>query len=234
MNDNSKDTVVFDPHDYDNQTIAVMQRSLKNNSNCIDVGCHAGSFLDVILRLAPNGAHMAFEPLPDLFSVLKDKYAKYPNVALYDYALSNVSGETNFQHVTTNKGFSGLKKRKYDRPNETIEEIKVKMAPLDTLVPKDSPIHFIKIDVEGAELQVLQGAIHTIRKYRPVIIFEHGLGAADHYGTKPEDVYDLLTAECGLNISLMLNWLNGGKNLNKEEFSYQFNNGKNYYFMAYR
>ena len=67
-------------------------------------------------------------------------------------------------------------------------------------MPKDFPIHFMKIDVEGAELQVLRGAIQTILKYKPVIVFEHGLGAADHYGTKPEDIYDFLVSECGLSI----------------------------------
>ena len=46
----------------------------------------------------------------------------------------------------------------------------------------------IKIDVEGAELEVLKGAKKIIEKFHPIIVFEHGLGASDHYNTSPEDI----------------------------------------------
>lgn len=234
MNNNVRDAADYEPFDYDAQTTAVMKCILNENSNCVDVGCHAGTFLDEILNLAPGGTHFGFEPIPDLYRNLKDKYAQYANVTIYGYALSDSSGETSFQHVISNKAYSGIKQRRYDRPNETIEEIKVTMQCLDDIVPKDLPIHFIKIDVEGAELQVLKGAIRTIQRYKPVIVFEHGLGAADHYGTKPEDIYELLVTQCGLHISLMTSWLKGEKNLSEIEFSEQFNTGKNYYFMAHK
>lgn len=51
----------------------------------------------------------------------------------------------------------------------------------------------IKIDVEGAELGVLRGARATLAAHHPLVAFEHGLGSADHYGTGPDDVHDLLT-----------------------------------------
>lgn len=227
------DVVDYESFDYDAQTTAVMKCILSKNSNCVDVGCHAGVFLDVVLNLAPNGTHLGFEPIPDLYRNLKEKYAVYADVSIYNYALSDSSGEASFQHVVTNKGYSGLKKRTYSGLNDTIEEIRVTTQRLDDIVPKDLPINFIKIDVEGAELQVLRGAVQTIRKYKPVIVFEHGLGAADHYGTKPEDVYELLTIQCGVRISLMQDWLKGGNTLSRAEFVEQFTQGKNYYFMAH-
>lgn len=234
MKNTSDNVVDFEPHDYDNQAIAVMKRILNDKSNCIDVGCNVGAFFDVILKLSPNGTHLAFEPIPDLCRTLKDRYSRYSNVAIYSCALSDTTGEMSFQHVTTNKAYSGLKKRRYDRPNESIEEIKVHTERLDNIIPKDYHVSFMKIDVEGAELQVLRGAIHTIRKYKPLIVFEHGLGAADYYGTTPGDVYDLLTNECGLHISLMTDWMKGGDVLTRQAFSDQFNSGSNYYFMAHK
>ncbi len=63
---------------------------------------------------------------------------------------------------------------------------------LDEMIPTDQTIDFIEIDVEGAELQVLQGGVETIRGFQPTIVFEHGIGAAGHYGTKPEQVFELL------------------------------------------
>ncbi len=58
----------------------------------------------------------------------------------------------------------------------------------------------IKIDVEGAEREVLEGAIETIVRYKPTVVFEHGKGAAPHYATGPRDVYALLCAQAGLRI----------------------------------
>lgn len=50
---------------YDQQTVEVMRLVLENNSNCVDVGCHKGEILDEVIKLAPEGLHFAFEPLPD-------------------------------------------------------------------------------------------------------------------------------------------------------------------------
>jgi hypothetical protein len=87
--------------------------------------------------------------------------------------------------------------------------------------------------VEGAELQVLKGAVKTIRRNKPVVVFEHGLGASDHYGTTPEDVHDLLVKDCGLHVSLLGRWLRNEGPLTKEEFSNQYYQRLNFFFMAY-
>ena len=215
---------------YDRQTVAVMKRCLSENSNCVDVGCHTGQILKQILSYAPIGTHHAFEPLPELYRKLTESF---PNVKIHNLALSDAVGETSFQHVKSFTAYSGFRIRKYDRPDETIEEIKVKTNLLDNIIPQSLPLHFIKIDVEGAELQVLKGAVDTIRRSRPVIVFEHGLGAADFYGTTPEEVYDLLTKQCGLRVSLMQRWLEDSKELSRDEFADQFHKEINYYFIAY-
>src|SRR5256885_1214264 len=59
---------------YDAQTIEVMESVLKQSSNCVDVGCHTGSILQHMLRLAPEGTHFAFEPIPNLYQVLRVKF----------------------------------------------------------------------------------------------------------------------------------------------------------------
>ena len=219
---------------YDIQTIEVMKRVLKNDSNCIDIGCHKGSILSEILSFASQGTHFAFEPLPEMHQGLLESFGNIQGLRIYDCALSDVTGASSFQHVVTNPGYSGLRKRRYDRPHEQIQEITVKTELLDNLIPGDIPIHFIKVDVEGAELQVFRGGKETIKKSRPVIVFEHGLGAADHYGTSPESVYDLLASQCGLRLFLMSDWLksNGRDSLSKAAFCEQFYSGNNYYFMA--
>jgi FkbM family methyltransferase len=219
---------------YDLQTIEVMRRVLKADSNCVDVGCHEGSILSRILHFSPNGTHFAFEPLPMMYQGLTSAFADIENLHIYDFALSDTVGTASFQHVTTNPGYSGFLKRRYDRPHEVVCEITVRKNRLDDLIAENVPIRFIKVDVEGAELQVFRGAADTIRRNRPVIVFEHGLGAADHYGTTPEDIYDLLAVDCGLNLYLMSAWLSPGRGrpLDRQAFCGQFYSGENYYFMA--
>jgi FkbM family methyltransferase len=217
---------------YDMQTVEIMRRALTRGSNCIDVGCHAGDFLTQMLEICPEGRHLAFEPIPDLFAQLERKFANEPRVTLHRSALSDGKGIVSFQHVVSNPGYSGLKQRRYDRDNETITEITVQTERLDDVVPATGAISFIKIDVEGAELQVLSGAKNTIARCKPIIVFEHGLGAADHYGTTPEAVFDLLTAECGMSCSTMGRWLAGESSLDKAEFAKEFYSGANFYFLA--
>jgi FkbM family methyltransferase len=219
---------------YDLQTKKVIQNVLTSNSNCVDVGCHTGKILDILIHYAPNGTHYGFEPLPELFLFLLDKYSKTESVKIFDVALSNSNGNQSFNHVVSNPGYSGLKKRRYDRPNETLEKITVKTSKLDDIIPPEIEIDFIKIDVEGAELGVLQGAFKTILGSKPVIVFEHGLGSADYYNTEPEQVYDFLVDECKLSCFLMNEWLisDGLNVLDRNSFCDEFRSGRNYYFMA--
>ena len=217
---------------YDAQTAQVMARVLARDSSCIDVGCHEGSILDEMLRFAPEGRHFAFEPLPHMFAALKDKYASRANVALHELALSDAPGETTFQHVVTNPAYSGIRRRQYDKPDERVEEIRVRLARLDDVLPRDAPIRLIKVDVEGAELQVFKGAIETLERTRPFVVFEHGLGAADHYGARPEQIWELFSS-CGLRLSLMGGWLDGRRPLALPELVDQFDHCRNHYFLAH-
>jgi FkbM family methyltransferase len=219
---------------YDAQTVAVMARVLARGSNCIDVGCHRGAILDDVLRFAPDGMHFAFEPLPDLFALLGAKYANVPTVRLHELALSDAPGETTFQHVVTNPAYSGLKRRRYDRPNEQVVEITVKVARLDDVLPSGFDIRLVKIDVEGAELQVLRGGTGMLCRCRPFVVLEHGLGASDYYGTRPEQVFDLLS-DCGLRVSLMNDWLEheSAKALARAAFAEEFDTGRNFYYLAH-
>ena len=213
---------------YDSQTSEVLSRVLSPDSNCLDIGAHTGSILTLILRHAQKGRHMAFEPLPHLAGQLR---LDFPQVDVQQVALSDVPGTTTFQYVVSNPGYSGLRRRRYDRPNEEIETITVTSARLDDLVPPDRLVHFVKIDVEGAELQVLRGGVETLRRSRPFIVFEHGIGGADYYGTTPDAVFEVLVEQCGLRMTVMDRWLTGARPFMRAEFIQQCK--RDFYFLAY-
>lgn len=215
--------------DYDRQTVAVMERVLQPASNCVDVGASRGELLKHMVRLAPQGTHLAFEPLPQFYDAL---IRKFPGVRVYDLALSDTTGECSFQHVVTNPAYSGLRRRRYDRLDERVEEIRVRTDRLDNIVPRNLTPQFLKIDVEGGEFLVLNGAAETIRRHRPFIVFEFGEGAADWYGVEPEQMYGTL-AGWGLDLSLMPAWLSGGRSLSEREFAAEFRECRNCYFLAH-
>lgn len=216
---------------YDAQTIRILRAICRPDSNCIDVGCHKGEMLDKILVSAPKGHHYCFEPLPDLYDALIDK--KYPaNCFFHKTALSYEKGETSFNYVISNPSYSGILRRRYDRPEEEDTLITVETDLLDNIIPENQKIDFIKIDVEGAEMLVLKGAEKTIKRSKPIVVFEHGLGASDVYGTTPKQIFDFFQ-KCDMHISLMKNWLDKKPPLSIEAFEEQFYQAKNYYFIAY-
>jgi FkbM family methyltransferase len=232
MSDASAPSPDASPTLYDEQTVAVMERVLERSSSCVDVGCFEGSILREMLRIAPGGRHFAFEPLPGFHARLLEEFGAQTNVTISPLALSDDARRTTFQHVTSNPAYSGFRLRRYDRSGERIEPIEVETDRLDRVLPEDLPVRFVKIDVEGAELEVLRRAVETIRRHRPVIVFEHGLGAADFYGSRPEDVHTLLGGECGMSIHLMERWLRGAPALGPGEFADRFHES-HYYFMAH-
>jgi FkbM family methyltransferase len=219
---------------YDLQTLEVMKRVLSHHSNGVDVGCYRGTILRELVHFAPHGNHFAFEPIPTLYNELERTWGRLPNLRLYGCALSDAAGTSSFQHVISNPAFSGLQRRQYKHPDENIQEIMVKTDTLDHILPDGVRIDFIKVDVEGAEYQVFRGAVETLKTNKPVVIFEHGLGGADYYGTRPDDIYELLVVQCGLRLFLMGEWLQNGARhpLSANAFSDQFWSAENYYYMA--
>jgi FkbM family methyltransferase len=181
----------------DNERLAqLLAFTLAEDSSCVDIGCHRGEVLADMVRLAPRGRHVAFEPVPDSHARLA---TEFPGVDVRHAAVSDSDGEAEFVVVPDQPSYSGLRERSYDGEART-ERITVPTVRLDTALPADFAPRFVKIDVEGAELQVLRGAVETLRRHRPVVWFEHGIGGADRYGTTPTDVHRVLVGEAGMRI----------------------------------
>lgn len=175
----------------------VLARTLGERDNCIDIGAATGDFLAEIYRYAPHGTHMAYEPLPSLRQVLQ---RRFPAANVRDVALSNVRGETTFVQVDNGLGWSGLRAYEYQLGRKAhVTEVTVQTSCLDDDLPPGYVPRLIKIDVNGAEEMVFRGALGTIAKYQPTILFEHGL-AAEAYGTLSATLHSLITQDCGLGI----------------------------------
>jgi len=215
---------------YDRLTKIIMKKVINRTSNCIDIGCHKGEILNMMIRYAPEGKHYAFEPIPYFFAELEKRFKE--RASIFPYALSDRRGYSTFQFVKNAPAYSGLKRRKYDISHPEIEEITVEVKTLDEVIPMDEKIDFIKIDVEGAEFGVLKGAKKLLLQNKPTILFECGKGASDYYGTNPHEIYEFLTQEIGLKIFMLTACIKNKFPLTKDEFEDCYQTNAEYYFVA--
>lgn len=218
---------------YDAYTRKIIERSITPRSNCIDIGCHKGEILDLMIKGAGDGVKMGFEPIPELYDFLNEKYRNQPLVKIHDVALYDSAGVTTFQHVLNAPAYSGIKKRRYDGKQVEIEQIQVRTGMLDEIIPATLHIDLIKIDVEGAEFRVMLGGKATLQRCKPVVIFEFGMGAAEFYDSTPEKLYLFLSGDCEMKISTLKGFLEKTQALSKEQFVDCYRTGKEYYFVAH-
>ena len=214
---------------YDWQTVEVMFRVLRRNSNCIDVGAHKGDILQRMIDISPGGRHYAFEPLPHLAQALRESF---PRAIVNHAAVGERSGESEFLFVENAPAYSGLRRRIYDRPDPKITPIRVRVVTLDEIIPASESIAFIKLDIEGGEYHAIKGGIQTIQRSQPVIIFEAGSNSTGRYGVNPEDFYSLITNTLGYDLSTMERWLERKNRFTREEFEENWHQGHEWYFLA--
>jgi FkbM family methyltransferase len=213
----------------DRLTAKIIRRKCNSNSNCIDIGAYRGDILKVFLNCCPHGKIFAFEPIPDNYHYLLDKY---PGVSVLDFALSDKSGPEKYFHVTGRPARSGLVKRKYPDPREEVKLITVQTESLDNLIDENIQIDFLKIDAEGSELSILRGAKQLISKNRPAILFEHGPSASMQSTTYSMQLYDLLISDIDMKIWTLQGWLNIDHPLNSQQFLDSVYVQQNQYFFA--
>ena len=186
---------------------------LRPDSHCIDVGCHIGGTLSLLLRLAPRGRHVAFEPVPEKARRLR---RKFPEVEVHQLALSDRTGTVEFFVNQSRPGFSGLKPHGGRR--DEIRPIAVGLRRLDDVVEPGRPCRFLKIDVEGAERDVLRGAAGLLRADRPFVLFECTASGLRSHGVDASDVFGFLTEDVGFEVLLPGDALDDGPTLTFDSF----------------
>lgn len=168
---------------------AVLASTLSVDATYVDVGANRGQVLSDAVRVAPEGRHLAFEPIPDLAAELA---SAFPGVECRQLAMGANAGTAQFCHFTQMDGWSGLRRSpKVSDERGHPQYIAVTVSTLEVELADVTP-SVIKVDVEGAELDVLEGGRAVLRETRPIVIFEHLADAAALYGATSEGVWDLL------------------------------------------
>jgi FkbM family methyltransferase len=131
-----------------------------------DCGANMGLFA---AYAATKGAIVhCFEPCASTRQLLEETQKLYPNqIFIHPYAISNICGETEFCK-TDNIGANHLSKYPVNPGNGILSKERVQTITLDEFVKQTGIIPtFIKMDVEGAELDAMQGALQTLKQYAP-------------------------------------------------------------------
>jgi len=139
-------------------TRTILQAALKPGDFAVDVGASVGLHTIALARaVGPSGAVEAFEAEPRLAPYLERtlRVNGMAQVHLHNLAIGARNGTASF-NVARTIGHSSL--YALDGPNSVREQLSVRMKRLDNAVAAKSRVDLMKIDVEGAELDVLHGA----------------------------------------------------------------------------
>lgn len=134
----------------------------------LDIGANVGFFSILLSRLVgATGKVISFEPLPRNIEFIRQhiRLNKIDNIEIISAAVSDKIGKMKF--ATSHLHAQGYLTDKGD--------LEVSMNTLDSLDNLNNPVSLVKIDVEGAEANVLRGGEKFFQEYRPIILLAtHG------------------------------------------------------------
>jgi FkbM family methyltransferase len=171
-----------------------IEEFIRPGMTVVDVGANVGIHTAEFSRLVgPGGKVVALEPAPfNLLALHRAREANdWSNVEIHGVAASDAGGEMGLECSPFNSGNNAL--------SSCGGGVTVRTVRLDSLLA-GTPVDFLKIDVQGWEAAVLQGALETLRRNRPIAvrleIWPKGLRRA---GSGLEEILEIL-ASCGLEV----------------------------------
>lgn len=178
--------------DYERILTNNYRRFLKFGDHILDVGAHLAVHTKQFAELVGStGRVLAFEPLEYFCGIITSEMRPLPQVEVRQLALSNFIGETSFTVARGTPEESGLKKKLHFTNPEIADltEVSVSVSTIDQEVSNWSRLDYIKLDIEGAELDCIEGGGNTISRFRPIVSFECGHAGYGSYGKTKSDFF---------------------------------------------
>ena len=189
----------------------------------LDVGAHIGFFsMKGALKVGKSGRVVAFEPNPETLKTLREnvRVNDFQNVVVVPVACTDREQTlTLFASPIMNSGASSLARDNADITFEQApHEYTVRGRPIDDVVRelKLTRVDAIKMDIEGAEVIALRGAMETLKRFHPKIVVEVVEKQLAAMNTSKDELFSLLK-EAGYNHGRPLNadgsdweWTMGG------------------------
>lgn len=158
---------------YEQRTLHLIEKLYPKGTSIVHAGTYFGDMLPFFSKLVGEKTVWAFEPVK-----LNYEYAasnvdlnQLSNVRLHNLALSNSITELYMETVNQNgkpRGGGSMIVENFSDKNE-----KVSTSTIDSIVGEsEDVIGVIQLDVEGHEIEALEGASRTIDKFQPLIVLE--------------------------------------------------------------
>jgi FkbM family methyltransferase len=176
------------------EMLKTFQQYLKPGDILIDIGANFGLHTLYAAKLLRNeGRVFAFEPVASNLNLLEKHIALNglnESITVVSKAVSN-SQETSLSFYLPSEEMTVT--ASFNRTGENLLKIEVENTRLDDYWESvNLPIKLIKIDVEGAELEVLRGAEKVLKKWHPILVMEvHGFALPD-FGSTIQDLTNFL------------------------------------------
>jgi FkbM family methyltransferase len=168
-----------------------LARAVRPGMVAYDIGSWHGFFAGVMAAQGAGEVHV-FEPLPENVERIRRLVSLNPgrSIKLHSCAVGEREAEMDLL-ILPQTSMAKLETSTFQANERASDRVRVKVRSLDAMVGSGeiAPPGLIKIDVEGAEMMVLLGAIQTIRRNRPVLFAEV------HSSTLLKQCQELLTTE---------------------------------------
>jgi FkbM family methyltransferase len=162
---------------YEPELVSLLKRTLKSGMTVLDLGANIGYFSVIAAGLVSDDGHVhAFEPMPQSFFRLRKNLEPFHWATAHPHAVSNVTGEVPIHYSDKEAAWASihpLHSREGLPCNSAVSAIRLDDWLLDNLVNR---VDFIKLDIEGSELDALLGAKQMLCHFHPTIVAETKCG----------------------------------------------------------
>lgn len=167
--------------DHDQNVLPQILPFIPEGGIVIDIGANIGSHtIAYAKKVGLTGNVFAYEPNPEAFKCLVYNMKELVNVFEFPFAIGNTIGSIDVIQENENLGMAYVKESK--------NGIAI-ITTLDKEMKDIQKVDFIKIDVEGFEIDVLKGARETILKFNPVMLIEVNEGCLARRGYTKHDLF---------------------------------------------
>jgi len=193
----SKDSLLFSIIGaYEPFETELVKKEIKKGDVVLDLGANIGYYTLIFAKLVgEKGKVFAFEPEPDNFALLKKNVEinGYKNVVLVQKAVSNKTGKLKLYLCKDNTGGHSI--HPFESPQDGNQSIEIEATRLDDYFKTyDGKIDFIKMDIQGAEKEAVQGMSSLLKKNKNVkVVSEFWPSGLKQGGIEPEEYLELLT-----------------------------------------
>jgi FkbM family methyltransferase len=159
---------------YESEFTDAIIGKVKHGDVCYDIGGYRG-YVSGAMALAGASNVFAFEPLPSNQQALRRLRELNPElpIELVPAAIGNADGSARLK-VMADASMGKLTNSPFQTSAAFLSEIQIEIRRLDSLVEnREVPVpNVIKVDVEGAELEVVLGGSFVLKTFRPIVFIE--------------------------------------------------------------